>query len=113
MIALPLDMALRGAAAMAAAAIGCGIDPLVAIERSNNAAQVLMSDRDAGIAWIHDHLRDLVRSIEPTTGRRDLVASVGTAWVVTLAGHSLNEAAQRLYDRARAQRGLIEVSRAA
>lgn len=113
MTALPLDMALRGAAAMAAAAIDCGIDPLTAIERANNGAQILMSDRDGTIAWMHGVLRDLLRGLEPTTGRRDLVASVGTAWVVTLAGHSLNEAAQRLYDRARAQRGLIEVRRAA
>ncbi len=100
------DTALRGAAAMAAAAIGCGVDPLVAIERANNGAQILMADRFGTVSWMGRALRELMRDVEPTTGRHDVVASMGAAWSITLGGYPLSASAERLYDRSRAQRGL-------
>ena len=110
MIAVPLDLALRGAAAMAAAAISCGVDAVTAIERSNNAAQVLMEDLDGSIPWMLDHIDQIVRDVSTPEGEgHDLRASMGAAWAITLGGYPLSEQAKRLYERARAQRGL-EVS---
>lgn len=107
MIAVPLDLALRGAAAMAAAAICCGVDVVTALERSNNGAQILMTDRFGTVSWMGSVLRELMRDVASTTSERhDVVASMGAAWSITIGGYPLSEPAKRLYERARAQRGL-------
>lgn len=104
---VPLDLALRGAAAMAAAAISSGVDAVTAIERSNNAAQVLMADRFGTVSWMGSVLRDIMSDVEEKLDERhDVVASMGAAWSITIGGYPLSEPAKRLYERARAQRGL-------
>lgn len=107
MRAVPFDIALRGAAAMAAAAISCNVDAVTAIERSNNAAQILMENRYGAVSWMGDVLREIMRDVEEELdGRHDVVASMGAAWSITLGGYPLSERAKRLYERARTQRGL-------
>lgn len=103
---VPFDLALRGAAAMAAAAIGCGVDAVTALERANNGAQILMVDRNGRVSWMAEVLRDLVRDVPTSSGRHDLVASMGAAWSITLGGYPLSAEAEQLYRRACAQRGL-------
>lgn len=107
---VPIDTALRGAAAMAAAAIGCGVDVVTALERANNGAQILMTDRDGRVSWMAEVLRELVRDVATSSGRHDLVASMGAAWSITLGGYPLSTEAEQLYRRARAQRGLEAVA---
>jgi len=97
--AIPHHLVLRGASSMAAAAIGCGIDPVEAIERANNIAQVLSAEGGASVSATSRVVRDLVRKLEPAAGRHDLVASMGAAWSVTLAGYPLSELAEALYQR--------------
>jgi hypothetical protein len=92
---------------MAAAAISCGVDAATAIERANNAAQILMTDARAAISWQSRQLRELMHDVVPmTSARHDVIASMGAAWSVTLVGHQLSTEAELLYQRARGLRDM-------
>lgn len=101
---VPHPIVLRGAAAMASAAIRCGVPERVAVERANNIAQILSLSPEERISGVLQTIRDTLRGVQVRGPRHDLVAAVGAAWSITIGGYPIDQVAEELLRRELARR---------